>query len=261
MEADDATAASGQVVLVTGGTKGVGHGIAQAFLSRGATVVVCGRNRPDELPDVDGRTAAFVSCNVRDPDQVAALINDVVAAHGRLDVLVNNAGGAPHANAADASPRFTSGIIDLNLTAPIVVATAANAVMQGQPEGGSIVNICSVSGLRASPGTAAYGAAKAGLVSLTASLAVEWAPKVRVNAISAGLIRTEQAALHYGDEGGIARVAATVPLGRMGTPADVGEAAVFLASSRASWISGANLEVHGGGEWPAFLRAAAGTGS
>jgi NAD(P)-dependent dehydrogenase (short-subunit alcohol dehydrogenase family) len=121
--------------------------------------------------------------------------------------------------------------------------------------GGSIVNIGSVSGLRPSPGTAAYGAAKAGLVNLTRTLAVEWAPKVRVNCVVAGMIATEAAEDHYGGAAGLAAVAATVPLGRMGTPEDVAGACLFLSSPLASYVSGAALEVHGGGEGPAFLAA------
>ena len=115
-------------------------------------------------------------------------------------MLINNAGGSPAAEAATASPRFHEKIIQLNLIAPLHFAQQANAVMQQQPDGGQIVNVASVSATRPSPGTAAYGAAKAGLLSLTQSLAVEWAPKVRVNAVTAGMIRTEQVALHYGDE-------------------------------------------------------------
>ena len=128
--------------------------------------------------------------------------------------------------------------------------------MQEQPEGGSIINIASVSAIRASPGTAAYGAAKAGLLSLTQTLAVEWAPRVRINAVTAGMIKTELAHLHYGDEAGIARVAASVPLGRLGEPSDVGDACLYLASPLASYVSGANILLHGGGEKPAFLAAA-----
>ncbi len=110
-----------------------------------------------------------------------------------------------------------------------------------------------MSGVRPSPGTAAYGAAKAGLIGLTTSLAVEWAPKVRMNAVIAGLIETEQAHLHYGDEAGVAAVAATVPLGRMGNPADLANACLYLASPLASYVSGSTLTLHGGGERPAFL--------
>jgi NAD(P)-dependent dehydrogenase (short-subunit alcohol dehydrogenase family) len=175
---------------------------------------------------------------------------------GRLDVLVNNAGGAPYAAAATASPRFSEAIIRLNLIAPLNFSQVANRVMQQQAWGGCIINIASVSTIRPSPGTAAYGAAKAGLVNLGTSLAVEWAPKVRVNALVVGLTETEQAHLHYGDKDGIAAVGATIPLGRMAVPADVGHACLFLASPLASYVSGTNFAVHGGGEKPAFLLAA-----
>lgn len=246
----------GQAVLVTGGSRGIGRGIAEAFLAAGASVAVCGRKEPDELPSAGGRTALFVSADVRDAAQVESLIDSVVASLGRLDVLVNNAGGAPFAEAATASPRFSEKVIQLNLTSALHCAQHANRVMQGQESGGSIINIASVSGVRPSPGTAAYGAAKAGLINLTGTLAIEWAPKVRVNAISAGLIRTEQAHLHYGDDEGIARVADTVPLQRLGTASDVAGVCMFFASSLAAYVSGANLVLHGGGETPAFLSAA-----
>jgi NAD(P)-dependent dehydrogenase (short-subunit alcohol dehydrogenase family) len=241
----------GAVVLVTGGTRGVGAGIARSFRAAGATVMTCGRTEPAE-PAAGG----FVACDVREPDQVAALVETVVARHGRLDVLVNNAGGAPPVPAADASPRFHAGVIGLNLLAPLLVAQAVFPVMRGQDGGGVIIMVSSVSGRRPSPGTAAYGAAKAGLESLTASLAVEWAPEVRVNALAVGLVRTEQAHLHYGDEDGLAAVGRTVPLGRLAEPEEVGACAVFLASPLASYVTGATLAVHGGGERPAFLAAA-----
>ena len=128
--------------------------------------------------------------------------------------------------------------------------------MVDQGTGGSIAMVSSVSGLFAAPNHGAYGAAKAGLISLTMTLAVEWAPKVRINAVSAGMIRTEKSHLHYGDEEGIASVGATVPLGRLGEPEDVGNACVYLASPMADYVSGTNLLIHGGGEKPAFLDAA-----
>jgi NAD(P)-dependent dehydrogenase (short-subunit alcohol dehydrogenase family) len=248
---------SGRVVLVTGGARGIGRGIAETFLSAGAAVVVCGRSEPASLPEVDGAAASFVAADVRDPDAVATLVATTVERHARLDVLINNAGGSPPADSATVSPKFSKAIIELNLLAPLVCAQRANEVMQSQDDGGSIVNIASVSALRANPNAAAYGAAKAGLLNLTQTLAVEYAPKVRVNAVSAGLIRTEQAHLFYGDEEGIARVGATVPLGRMGLPADIAQACLFLASPLASYVSGANLLVHGGGEKPAYVDAAA----
>jgi NAD(P)-dependent dehydrogenase (short-subunit alcohol dehydrogenase family) len=248
---------TGQVVIVTGGGRGVGRGISLAFLGAGAEVVVVGRKPPEALPEAGGRQARFVEADIRDIEQLDRVIAAAVDGFGRLDVLVNNAGGSPPAEAATASPRFSESIIRLNLLAPLWLAQRANAVMQTQPEGGAIVNIASVSGTRPSPGTAAYGAAKAGLLNLTQSLAVEWAPRVRVNAVVAGPIRTEQAHLHYGDEAGVAAVGATIPLGRLGHPGDIGDVCLFLASPLAAYVSGAAIAVHGGGERPAFLDAAA----
>ncbi len=243
----------GKVILVTGGGRGVGRGIANAFLAAGAEVVVCGRKPPVTLPEVAGRSAAFLAADVRESEQVDRLIGEVVLRHGHLDVLVNNAGGSPAADSATASPRFSAAIIQLNLVAPLWLAQRARAAMTG---GGCILNIASVSGTRPSPGTAAYGAAKAGLINLTQTLAVEWAPDVRVNAIVAGPLQTELAHLHYGSEAGVAAVAATIPMRRLGLPDDIGDACVFLASERARWITGAALVIHGGGERPAFRDAA-----
>lgn len=244
-----------RVVLVTGGSRGIGRGIAIRFLEMGATVYICGRKAPDELPAFKGSTATFFSCDVRDAVAVSALVDEVETHAGRLDVVVNNAGGAPFAEAATASPRFSEKIIQLNLIAALHVSQAANKIMQQQSTGGVIINVASVSGTRPSPGTAAYGAAKAGLLNLASSLAVEWAPKVRVVAITAGLIRTELAHLHYGDEEGVKRVAATVPMGKMGLPIDVANACLFLASPLAGYISGSSITLDGGGERPAFLDA------
>ena len=244
----------GRVALVTGGTRGIGLGITRAFLEAGAEVVTCSRS---EVEPVAGTTHDV--CDVRDPEAVAALVDPVRATHGRLDVLVNNAGGAPYAPAADASPRFHDKVVGLNLLAPLALAQAANRVMQAQETGGAIVNISSVSALRPSPGTAAYGAAKAGLDSLTSSLAVEWGPKVRVNSIDVGLCRTEDTADHYGGDAQVAAIERTIPLGRMARPEEVGHVAVFLASDLASYVSGGRVECHGGGEPPVFLSALEGS--
>jgi NAD(P)-dependent dehydrogenase (short-subunit alcohol dehydrogenase family) len=247
---------SGKVAIVTGGGRGVGRGIAERFLEAGADVVICGRTQPDALPEAGGRRASFVQADVRDFEQTQRVVTSATERFGRLDVLVNNAGGAPPAEAATASPRFSEAILRLNLLAPLHCAQQANAVMQEQADGGVIVNIASVSGIRPSPGAAAYGAAKAGLLNLTQTLAVEWAPRVRVNAVTAGMIRTEQSHLHYGDEEGIRAVGATVPLDRMAEPRDIGDVCLFLASPLASYVTGASILVHGGGEKPAYLDAA-----
>ena len=247
---------SGKSVIVTGGGKGVGRGITRRFLEAGAEVLICGRNEPESVVESGGRQAAFVAADVRDVEQSKGVVTAAVERFGRLDILINNAGGAPEAEAATVSPRFSEAILRLNLIAPLNLCQQANTIMQKQEEGGTIINIASVSAIRPSPGTAAYGAAKAGLLSLTSSLAVEWAPRVRVNAITAGMIRTEKAHLHYGDEGGIEAVGSTVPMGRLGEPEDVGDTCLFLASPLSSYMSGANVLLHGGGEKPAFLEAA-----
>ncbi|WQN26608.1 SDR family oxidoreductase [Stutzerimonas stutzeri] len=244
-----------KTVLVTGGTKGIGAVIASRFLAAGANVVVCGRQAPERLPEGGGRVAEFIAVDVRDLDSLVALFAAIDERYGRLDVLINNAGGSPAAEAATASPRFHEGIIRLNLIAPLNVAQQANRLMQREG-GGVILFIGSVAALRPSPGTAAYGAAKAGVLALVSSLAVEWAPKVRVAAISPGLIRTEQSHLHYGDEAGIQAVGRTIPAGRMGEPDDIANACLFAASPMATYFSGTNLLLHGGGEKPAFLDAA-----
>ncbi|MGI5399689.1 SDR family oxidoreductase [Streptomyces sp. CA-135486] len=240
----------GRVAVVTGGTRGVGAGIARAFLRAGATVVICARRRP-EVP-VPG--AEFVPLDLRDAAAVGEFFDGVLSRHGRLDTLVNNAGGTPYRLLGEGDAARHARVIELNLTAPLTASLAAHEHLRASR--GSIVMIGSVSGGRPSPGTAAYGAAKAGLESLARSMAVEWAPEVRVNTLLLGMVRTELSSLHYGDEEGIAAVGRTVALGRLAEPSEIGDAAVFLASDRAAYVSGAALLVHGGGERPAFLDAA-----
>lgn len=241
-----------RVVLVTGGARGVGLGIVRAFAEAGAHVVTCGRSEAES-------SVRYVQADVRDPSEVDRLVSTVVDEYGRLDVVVNNAGGAPPAPAATASPRLHQKIVELNLLAPLHVSQRANVVMQQQDSGGAILMISSVSGVRPSPGSAAYGAAKAGLTNLATSLAVEWAPKVRVNTVVVGPVDTEQSHLYYGDAEGVAAVGATIPMGRLATPADVAEACLYLAS--AAYVTGSTVTVHGGGERPAFLDASNAEGS
>ncbi|EDY53157.1 short chain dehydrogenase [Streptomyces clavuligerus] len=258
----------GRVVVVTGGTRGVGAGIADAFLRAGATVLVCARRPPDPRAPGDASTAArsareaargcagpyFHPVDLRDPGAVEAFFALVARRYGRLDTLVNNAGGTPYRLLADGGAARHTRVVELNLLAPLTASLAAYPLLKRAH--GSIVMVGSVSGDRPSPGTAAYGAAKAGLASLARSMAVEWAPEIRVNTLVLGMVRTELSFLHYGDEEGVAAVGRTVPLGRLAEPSDVGGAALFLASPGAAYISGAALHLHGGGERPAFLDAA-----
>ncbi|WP_029136436.1 SDR family oxidoreductase [Nakamurella lactea] len=248
---------AGQVAIVTGGTKGIGAAITRRLLAAGAEVVICGRTAPAQpirtadAGDLPDREAVFIAADVRDPEQGAALVAATVQRFGRLDLLVNNAGGAPNADSATVSPRFIAKIVELNLLAPFYVAQQANAVMQQQESGGLIINIGSVAGRDPAPDTAAYAAAKAGLTMLTKALGMDFGPKVRVNQVTVGLVRTDLSHLYYGDEAGQDRVAKTIPLQRMATPNDIADACLLLAGPLAGYVTGTDLLVDGGGEIPA----------
>lgn len=244
---------TGRTVLVTGGTKGVGRGIAHRFADAGATVVVCARREADEPLPADWH---FVAADLRDPEAAAAAVDAAASVTGRLDCVVNNAGGSPPADSAEAPARFTQRIVELNLLAPYWVAQRAHHHMTARG-GGSIVNIGSVVAIRPSPTTAAYGAAKAGLRQLTTTLAMEWAPTIRVNTITVGLILTEQAHLFYGEGEARTRIEGGIPMGRFALPTDIGDIAVWLASDLAAYVTGAEIAAHGGGERPPFLDAGA----
>ncbi|MET7466983.1 SDR family oxidoreductase, partial [Nonomuraea sp. NPDC005501] len=178
-------------------------------------------------------------------DDVARLVSGL----DRLDVVVNNAGGSPHAPLDGTSPRLHARVVELNLTAPLLVSQQAYPPLKAS--GGAIIMIGSASGTRPSPGTSAYGAAKAGLHHLARCLAAEWAPEVRVNSVVVGLAATESAEEHYA--GGHEAVAATVPAGRMATPEDVARVCLWLGSP--GYVTGAEIHVHGGGEIPAWRHA------
>jgi NAD(P)-dependent dehydrogenase (short-subunit alcohol dehydrogenase family) len=236
-----------KVVIVTGGTRGIGRGIVERFHEEGAHVAVCARRDP-EKPLRDGdREAFFQTIDVRDPDQAESFVAAVREHYGRLDILINNAGGTPTSDVTTASPRFHRSIVDLNLLAPMTFSVLANRVMQEQDSGGSILFISSVAAQHPNPETAAYCAAKAGIDTLSAALAQGFAPKVRVNTITVGLVTTPDSGQFYGESG----VDSLIPMGRMGTTRDVADACLLLSDpQRASWITGANLECHGGRKTP-----------
>lgn len=246
----------GQRVIVTGGAGHIGRAICEAFLAAGAQVLACGRRQPEQPIVAAGREARFISADLRDADASQSVIDRAIAEWGGIDILVNNAGGSPPVDAATASARLTEKIVALNLLAPLVLSQQAHRALSANTMPGRIVNIASVSGARPSPGTTAYGAAKAGLLSATQSLAMEWGPNIRVNALIVGLVHNEAGVEHYGGDEGFRQVANMLPLKRMATPSDIANATLMLCSERAGYISGAALAVDGGGEVPVFLHLA-----
>ncbi|NNE73764.1 MAG: SDR family oxidoreductase [Acidimicrobiales bacterium] len=261
---------TGRRALVTGGTKGLGRAIAETFLAHGATVTVAARNEPEALPTAGDNTARFVAADVRDAESVAAMTAAAAEPDDRLDILVNNAGGGPPADSATVSHRFNDKILGLNLHGPILCAQAAYPYLTTAAAGATtapvIVNISSVSGVRANPQGVAYGAAKAGLDNVTKTLAFDWGPAIRVVGLTVGMVLTDEGRAFYeslaadgetGDEA-IDRISQIFALRRFATPADVADVALFAVSDLARYVSGTNIEVHGGGEGPSYLLASTG---
>ncbi|MDA9782431.1 SDR family oxidoreductase [Gammaproteobacteria bacterium] len=245
-----------KTVVITGGSKGIGLEITKTFLKHQANVIILARNKPKRKIQSKGNAGYFIECDVRNTESIDSAIKDIASKYKSIDVLINNAGGAPMADSLTASPKYHEAIIDLNLTAPLNLSQKIAKKMIKQKTVSNIINISSVTATRPTPGSAAYGAAKGALVNLTKTLAVEWAPKIKVNSIIVGYIETENSILHYGSKSEIKKVAKTIPLKRMGQPQDVANACVFFASDLAEWVTGSALEVHGGGESPAYLDVA-----
>lgn len=240
------------VAVVTGGGRGIGEGIARTLAAAGAKVVVAAR-RADEVAGVaaqicaDGGEAIGVATDVTDDDAVDRLAAAAVAQYGRLSIWINNAGGSPaRMPMTELSRQQWDDCVALNQTAVWVGITTAAKYMQT----GSIINISSGAGFGPVPGSGHYGAAKAAVNSLTMTAAAELAPRIRVNGIAPGAVPTEifMKALGIEDDAGLAAAQAAwnIPLGRFGTPLDMGAAVLFLCSPAASWISGETLRVNGG---------------
>ncbi|HKN95896.1 MAG TPA: SDR family NAD(P)-dependent oxidoreductase [Pseudonocardiaceae bacterium] len=238
---------SGTVTLVTGATGGVGRGIALRFAEAGSAVVVHGYRSPADAVAGEiasrGGTALALTADLTDDAQCTALVAAATAWHGRLDTLVNNAGIQPVQPLPDLSPAEWRVMLDTDLTSAFVCTQAAARVMRGR--GGSITHIASIEADRPAAGHAHYGAAKAGLLAHARAAALEYGPHgIRVNTVSPGLVDRPGLAGDWPD--GVRRWLAAAPLGRLGSPADVGNACVFLASPMASWITGHDLTVDGG---------------
>ncbi|MFT4229671.1 MAG: SDR family oxidoreductase [Microbacterium sp.] len=247
---------SGRVALVTGAARGVGRACAEILAAAGA-VVVCAdiRSSADTVRILTSRGGAAepVELDVTDKDAVDAVVDGIVAHHGRIDVLVNNAGTQVRRPALELEPDELDRLIDLNLKGVVYCSQAAGRHMIGQ-RGGSIVNIASEVIDRPTLGTLAYAGTKAAVRQFARNLSAEWAPHgVRVNVVAPGWMSTPlNAELNPGDayERRRAEVGALYPLGRVGTASDVAYAVLYLASDASSWMTGQALRLNGGGAMP-----------
>jgi 3-oxoacyl-[acyl-carrier protein] reductase len=238
---------SGRVALITGGSRGIGLGIAREIVDRGGRVVVTAR-KPEELDAVvqqlGSDRAAAARGSADDEEHQAAAVALALERFGRLDHLVNNAAVNPHYGPlVDAELSAVRKVFDVNVTAVLAWTQQAwRAAMKDN--GGSILNVASIGGLRAGTPIGAYNASKAALIHLTRQLAVELGPTVRVNAIAPAVVKTTFAKALY--EGREDEVAAAYPLKRLGVPEDTAKAAAFLLSDDAGWITGETLVIDGG---------------
>lgn len=238
----------GRTAIVTGGSRGIGFGIAAALVADGANVCLTGRD-PERLAaarqelDADDRVCT-VAGKSQDPEHRAAAVAATIERFGAVDLLVNNAATNPHFGPlVDADPAVMAKVLEVDVTAPMAWIQQVWAASMRE-RGGAILNVASIGGLRPSPDIGAYNTAKAALIALTRQFAAELAPTVRVNAIAPAVVKTDFArALYAADEDA---AAGAYPLGRLGTTADTSAAARFLLSDAAAWITGETLVVDGG---------------
>ncbi|MFJ8948490.1 SDR family oxidoreductase [Streptomyces sp. NPDC102381] len=238
---------SGKVALVTGASRGIGYGIAEALIARGDRVCITGRGEDalkEAVEQLGSDRAIYVAGKAHDEAHQAAAVERTMEAFGRVDFLVNNAGTNPvFGPIAELDLNVARKVFETNVVSALGFAQQTWKAWQKE-NGGAIVNITSVAGISASPFIGAYGISKAAMVNLTLQLAHEFAPVVRVNSIAPAVVKTKFATALY--EGREAEVAATYPMGRLGVPEDIGGAAAFLTSEQSGWITGQNLVVDGG---------------
>lgn len=242
---------TGQVAVVTGAGRGIGRGIALAYADAGADVVCAARTQEqiDDTADqvrARGQRALTVRCDVMEPDDRENVIETALAEFGRLDVLVNNAGGTPPRDALDTSERFFEGAFRFNVTSAFLLSRLAAPRMVETAGGGAIVNIASRAGNMVQTGFVAYGTAKAGLMFMTQELGAEWAPKVRVNAIGVGGVATDALDVVVSNPAIKQAMEERTPMQRIGEVEDIAACALYLASPAASWVTGKIFEVDGG---------------
>jgi 3-oxoacyl-[acyl-carrier protein] reductase len=238
---------SGKVALITGASRGIGFGVAEALVARGDRVVITGRTEDalkEAVEQLGADRAVYVAGKAHDEEHQAVAVERAMDAFGRVDYLINNAGTNPvFGPIADLDLNVARKVFETNVISALGFAQKTWHAWQ-KDNGGAIVNIASVAGLAPSPFIAAYGVSKAAMINLTQQLAHEFAPKVRVNAIAPAVVKTKFAQALY--EGREEEAAASYPLARLGVPSDIGGAAAFLTSAQSDWVTGQTLVVDGG---------------
>ena len=251
-QSDPAFDVDGKVVFVTGGSRGIGLGMVEYLAEAGCRIVTSGRDEERLEPAIEACEKAGVESlalvfDVREYDDAVKAMEKVGERFGRLDALINNAGGSFAVPTVTMSPRAWASIININLSGVLHCSKAAFPMLSQSQ--GSIVNIASRAGVQPTPTMAAYGAAKAGVIHLTATLAMEWASsRIRVNCVAPGLIETELAReyLFGGDQEAMDRAAQGIGVGRVGQPVDIARACRYLISDAGNFVNGATLLVDGG---------------
>jgi 7-alpha-hydroxysteroid dehydrogenase len=246
-----------RVAVVTGAGLGIGRGVALGLAQAGADVVLAARTRADleevaVLVEATGRRALVVPTDVTDLSQLGALVDAALAEFGRLDIAVNNAGGAMPRGAMDTSEGFLERAFHFNVTAPFSLTKLAARAMVDTTGRGAVVNISSRSASMTQTSFAAYGAVKAALDRITRNMAPELAPRVRLNAIDVGGVATRSLDIVLTDDALRAQFLAGTPMGRPGEPEDIACAVLYLVSDASSWVTGKVFEVDGGTEAPAM---------
>ena len=236
-----------RAAIVTGASRGIGLAIAQALVERGDRVCITGRNLEplaEAAAQLGSDQVIYVAGKAHDQAHQDETITKTLEAFGRIDYLVNNVGTNPvFGPVLDLTSEVARKIIDINVVSAFEWTQRVHRAWMGA-NGGAIVNVASVAGLRPAPGIGLYGLSKAALIYLTEQLAVELAPSIRVNAVAPAVVKTKFAQALY--EGREQEVAQHYPLGRLGVPEDVGSAVAFLLSDGASWITGQTLVLDGG---------------
>ncbi|MFE2883095.1 SDR family oxidoreductase [Streptomyces graminifolii] len=238
---------SGKVAVITGASRGIGYGVAEALLARGDRVCITGRSEEslkEAVETLGADRVIGVAGKAHDEAHQAVVVERTMDAFGRIDFLVNNAGTNPvFGPIADLDLNVARKVFETNVISALGFAQKTWHAWQ-KDNGGAIVNIASLAGISASPFIGAYGVSKAAMVNLTLQLAHEFAPGVRVNSIAPAVVKTKFAAALY--EGREEEAAASYPLARLGVPSDIGGAAAFLTSDQSDWITGQTLVVDGG---------------